>query len=99
MNTWQTKRLIEETLARVGSWDKINGKEVRISSENWGKVDVKGLGWLTYGKDQRGTRDIRVVQIVKKQINGKEVIRWDYLTDWRVAPNLVQESWKAPLPY
>jgi ABC-type branched-subunit amino acid transport system substrate-binding protein len=99
MNTWQTKRLIEETLARVGSWDKITGKEVRISSEKWGKVDVNGLGSLTYGKDQRGTRDVRVVQVMKKKVGGEDVIRWDYLTDWRKAPNLVKPEWQAALPY
>jgi hypothetical protein len=99
MNTWQTKRLIEETLKRVGSWDKVTAKEVRISSEQWGKVDVNGLGSLTYGKDQRGTRDVRVVQVVKKKVNGKDTIRWDYLTDWRKAPNLVKPEWQAALPY
>jgi ABC-type branched-subunit amino acid transport system substrate-binding protein len=99
MNTWQTKRLIEETLARVGSWDKITSKEVRITSESWGDVDVNGLGKLTYGKALRGTSDVRMAQVKKVKVDGKDVIRWDYVTDWRKAPFLVQKDWQEPLPY
>ncbi|MGD2125873.1 MAG: ABC transporter substrate-binding protein [Desulfobacteraceae bacterium] len=99
MNTWQTKRLIEETLARVGSWDKITAKEVRITSESWGDVDVHGLGSLTYGKNKRGTSDSRIAQVKKVKANGKEVIRWEYVTGWRKAPFLVPEEWQKPLPY
>jgi ABC-type branched-subunit amino acid transport system substrate-binding protein len=99
MNTWQTKRLIEETLKRVGSWDKVTAKEVRITSESWGKVDVNGLGSLTYGKNKRGTQDVRIAQVKKVKVNGKEVIRWDYVSDWRKAPFLVKEEWRAALPY
>ncbi|MGD9074921.1 MAG: ABC transporter substrate-binding protein [Desulfobacteraceae bacterium] len=99
MNTWQTKRLIEETLARVGSWDKITSKEVRITSEGWGKVDVNGLGTLTYGKNKRGTSDSRIAQVKKVKVNGKEVVRWEYVTGWRTAPFLVPAEWQKPLPY
>jgi hypothetical protein len=99
MNTWQTKRLIEETLARVGSWDKITSKEVRLTSEGWGKVDVNGLGTLTYGKNKRGTSDSRIAQVKKVKVNGKEVVRWEYVTGWRTAPFLVPAEWQKPLPY
>jgi ABC-type branched-subunit amino acid transport system substrate-binding protein len=99
MNTWQTKRLIEETLKRVGSWDKITAKEIRKSSESWGKVDVNGLGTLTYGKNKRGTQDVRIAQVKKVKVGGKDVIRWDYASDWKTAPFLVKDEWRAALPY
>lgn len=99
MNSWQTKKVLEETLARVGSWDKVTAKEVRKTSEGWKDVDVNGLGWLTYDKDKRGTNNIRVVKAQKVNGGGKDEIRWDYLTDWRKAPVLVPKDWQAPLPY
>ncbi|MEW6350942.1 MAG: ABC transporter substrate-binding protein [Thermodesulfobacteriota bacterium] len=99
MNTWQTKRVLEETLARVGSWDKITAAEVRKTSEGWKDVDVNGLGWLTYDKDKRGTQNVRIVQVKKSDDGGKEVVRWEYLTDWRKAPVLVPDKWRAALPY
>lgn len=99
MNTWQTKRLIEETLARVGSWDKLTAKEVRITSESWGDVDVNGLGSLTYGKNLRGTSDVRIAQVKKVKVDGKDVIRWEYVTGWQKAPFLVPQDWQTALSY
>jgi len=99
MNTWQTKKVIEETLKRVGSWDKVTSDEVRKTSESWGQVDVNGLGQLTYSKDKRGTPKARVLQVKKVNVGGKDVIRWEYVTDWRELPFLVKEEWRAPLPY
>lgn len=99
MNTWQTKKVIEETLKRVGSWDKVTAEEVRKTSEGWGDVDVNGLGTLTYGKDKRGTRNVRIVKVEKTNEGGKDVYRWNYLTDWRQAPFLVKKEWQAALPY
>lgn len=99
MNTWQTKRVVEETLARVGTWDKVTAAEVRKTSEGWGDVDVNGLGNLTYGKNLRGTSLSRIAQVKKVNVSGKEVIRWDYVTDWRKAPFLVPKEWQAALPY
>jgi len=99
MNTWQTKRVIEETLKRVGSWDKITPAEVRKTSEDWDKVDVNGLGNLVYGKNLRGTSDLRIVKVQKATVNGKEVYRWEYLTDWVKAPVLVPPDQLVALPY
>lgn len=99
MNTWQTKRVIEETLKRVGSWDKVTAAEVRKTSEAWGDVNVNGLGFLTYGKELRGTSNVRIVKVDKVKAAGKDVIRWNYLTDWRKAPVLVKKEWLVALPY
>lgn len=99
MNTWQTKKVMEDTLRRVGSWDKVTAEEVRKTSEGWGDVDVNGLGTLSYGKDKRGTSNMRVVKIDKVKVDGKDVYRWKYLTDWRKAPFLVKKEWQAALPY
>jgi ABC-type branched-subunit amino acid transport system substrate-binding protein len=99
MNTWQTKMVIEQTLDRVGSWDKVNAEQVRRTSEGWGKVDIMGLGTLTYGENKRGTQDVRIAQVKKVNVNGKEVVRWDYASDWMEAPFLVKDEWRAALPY
>lgn len=99
MNTMQTKKVVEETLARVGSWDKVTAAEIRRTSEQWGKVDIFGLGTMTYGKDKRGTSEVRVVQVQKVKVDGKDVIRWDYITDWRTVPSLVKKEWQKVLPY
>jgi hypothetical protein len=99
MNTWQTKKVIEDTLKRVGSWDKVTAEEVRKTSEGWGDVDVNGLGTLTYGLDKRGTSNVRVVKVNKTKVDGKDAYRWEYLTDWRQAPMLVKKEWQKALPY
>lgn len=99
MNTWQTKRVIEETLKRVGSWDKVTAAEVRKTSEGWGDVDVNGLGFLTYGPNLRGTSNVRIVKVDKVKAGDKDVIRWNYLTGWRKAPVLVKKEWLVALPY
>jgi len=99
MNTWQTKRVVEETLKRVGSFDKVTAAEVRKTSEGWGDVDVNGLGFLTYGKELRGTSNVRIAKVDKVKVDGKDVIRWNYLTGWRKAPVLVKKDWLVALPY
>jgi len=60
---------------------------------------VNGLGNLTYGKNLRGTSLSRIAQVKKVKVGGKDVIRWDYVTDWRKAPFLVPKDWQDPLPY
>ena len=99
MNTWQTKRVVEETLKRVGSWDKVTAPEIRKTSEGWGDVDVRGLGTLTYGKALRGTSDVKIVKVKKVKVDGKDVYRWEFVSDWKKAPVLVKKEWQAPLPY
>jgi hypothetical protein len=99
MNTWQTKMVIEQTLKRVGSWDKVTAKEVRKTSEGWGKVDIMGLGTMTYGRAKRGTQDVRIAQVKKVKVNGKDAVRWDYVSGWKKAPFLVKDEWREALPY
>ncbi len=99
MNTWMTKKVVEETLKRVGSWEKVTPEEIRKTSEGWGDVDIKGVGRLSYGKQQRGVSKARMVQVKKVNVGGKDVIRWDYLSDWREIPYLVEADWRTALPY
>jgi hypothetical protein len=42
---------------------------------------------------------VRIAQVKKVEVEGEEVIRWDYASDWRKAPFLVKEEWREPLPY
>jgi hypothetical protein len=99
MNTWMTKMVVEETLKRVGSWDKVTPVELRRTTEGWGKVDIKGLGRLDYGKSLRGSGEVRIIEVRKVKVDGKDVIRWEYATDWVKAPFLVPKKWQAALAY
>jgi len=88
MNVWQTKQAIEETLTRVGSWDKISPREIMLTLEGWHNVDINGLGRLNYSSTERAASILRVVQVR----NGK----WVPITDWRNAPDLAPAEWKKP---
>jgi len=99
MNMWMTKMVVEETLKRVGSWDKMTPVELRKTTEGWGKLDIKGLGRLDYGKSQRGSGEVRIIEVRKVKVDGKDVIRWEYATDWVKAPFLVPKKWQAALAY
>jgi branched-chain amino acid transport system substrate-binding protein len=100
MNTWQTKRVVEDTLKRFnGDWSKITPKNLRETAESWGKTDIMGIGTMAYSKDRRGATEVRVVQVQKVRVNGKQKNRWVPITDWRNAPNLTPGKWRKPLGY
>lgn len=88
MNMWQTKQSVEETLVRVGSWDRVTPHEIMLTLEKWTDMNITGLGRLNYSETDRAARSVRVVQVK----DGK----WQPATDWRAAPDLVPEEWKKP---
>jgi len=88
MNMWQTKMVVEETLSRVGTWDKLTPEEIMLTLENWHDVDVYGLGRVNYSRSERGARIMRIVQVK----DGK----WVPVTDWRKAPDLTPPEWNKP---
>src|SRR4030042_3222723 len=67
MNTWQTKMVVEQTLKRVGKWEKLTPAEFRKTAETWKKVDINGLGIMEYGLNQRGVTESRIVQAQKEK--------------------------------
>jgi ABC-type branched-subunit amino acid transport system substrate-binding protein len=99
MNTWQTKMVVEQTLKRVGKWEKVTAPEIRKTTESWGQFDIKGLGRVDYGKNKRGVGVQRVCEVRKAKVGGQDVIRWEYASDWMSAPYLVPKKWQEPLPY
>jgi ABC-type branched-subunit amino acid transport system substrate-binding protein len=99
MNTWQTKMVVEQTLKRVGKWEKVTAPEIRRTTESWGKFDIMGLGRVDYGKNKRGVGVQRVCEVKKVKVGGQDVIRWEYASDWMSAPYLVPPKWQEPLPY
>jgi ABC-type branched-subunit amino acid transport system substrate-binding protein len=99
MNTWQTKMVVEQTLKRVGKWEKVTPTELRKTAETWKKVDINGLGIMEYGLNQRGVTESRIVQVQKVKVGDKEELRWVALTDMRKVPRLVPPEWEKPLPY
>jgi len=99
MNTWQTKMVVEQTLKKVGKWEKVTAAEIRKTTESWGKFDIMGLGRVDYGKNKRGVGIQRVCEVKKVKVGGQDVIRWEYASDWMSAPHLVPPKWQEPLPY
>lgn len=99
MNTWQTKMVVEQTLKRVGKWEKVTPAELRRTSESWGKVDINGLGVMFYGPNQRGATESKIVQVQKVKAGDKEEMRWVPVTDWRKVPRLVPPDWEKALAY
>jgi branched-chain amino acid transport system substrate-binding protein len=86
MNMLATKRVIEESLARLGNWEKINPQEIIATLEGWQEVDIDGLCRLNYGPQRRGAGKIRIVQVQ----GGK----WVPVTPWRQTPRLVPGEWR-----
>lgn len=86
MNIFQTKKAIEDTLVRVGSWEKITPQELLATLETWHDVDIEGLGKLNYSPTRRASGSIRIVQVQ----GGK----WVAVTPWRQAPRLVPGEWR-----
>jgi ABC-type branched-subunit amino acid transport system substrate-binding protein len=99
MNMMQTKAVYEDTLKRVGTWDKITAVELRKTSESWEDLDVGGLGKVSYSKKKRGVQVVRIAKVMKVKVNGKDVIRWEYIGGWRKVPSMIPDKWKEPLRY
>jgi hypothetical protein len=89
MEAFMVKAAVEETLKRVGRWDRITPRELVTSIETWGTRDIKGLGRVTYSKDSRDGKSSRIAAVR----DGK----WVPLTDWRQGPQLVPKDWLKPV--
>jgi len=84
------KEAIEETLVRVGSWDKVTSREVRLTMEGddwWGR-DVYGMIVTNYSPTSRDPKTVRIMQVQ----NGK----WKSISGLFEAKNLVPEEWMQP---
>jgi hypothetical protein len=42
---------------------------------------------------------LRICEVRKVKVDGRDVIRWEYATDWVKAPFLVPKKWQAALAY
>ncbi|NIS63479.1 MAG: ABC transporter substrate-binding protein [Proteobacteria bacterium] len=84
------KEAIEETLVRVGSWDKITSREVRLTMEgkDWWSRNVKGMIVTNYSPRDRDPKTVRIMQVR----DGK----WTSITDLFEVKNLVPEEWQKP---
>jgi len=89
MEAFMVKSAVEETLKRVGRWDRITPRELVTSIEAWGSRDIKGLGRVTYSKDSRDGKSARIAAVR----DGK----WVPLTPWRQGPQLVPKDWLKPI--
>jgi ABC-type branched-subunit amino acid transport system substrate-binding protein len=89
MEAYMVKFAIEETLKRVGRWERITPRELIATIESWGTRDIKGLGRVTYSKDSRDAKTARIAGVR----DGK----WVPLTGWRPGPQLVPKEWLKPV--
>ena len=89
MEAFMVKSAVEETLKRVGRWDRITPRELVTSIEAWGSRDIRGLGRVTYSKDSRDGKSARIAAVR----DGK----WVPLTPWRQGPQLVPKDWLKPV--
>jgi ABC-type branched-subunit amino acid transport system substrate-binding protein len=89
MEAFMIKAVVEETLKRVGRWDRVTPRELIASIETWGTRDIRGLGRVTYAKDSRDAKTARIA--------GVRDGRWVALSDWRQGPQLVPRDWLKPL--
>lgn len=90
LETFIYKAAIEETLVRVGSWDKVDAREIRLTLESpdyWMR-DFRGLATVRYGPSNRDPGLLRLVTVE----NGK----WKGFTDWFEPESLVPEPWTEP---
>lgn len=84
------KEAVEETLVRVGSWDKVTSREIRLTMEgkDWWDRNVKGMVVTNYSPTDRDPKTVRIMQVN----SGK----WASITDLFVVQNLVPDEWRKP---
>jgi len=82
------KDVIEDTLVRVGSFDKITAREVRLTMETYTNHDVRGMSPATYGPTERGITRARIVEVR----NGV----WAPIVDWFEIPISAPSEWRQP---
>ena len=90
LETFTYKEAVEETLLRVGSWDKVTSREIRLTMEGddwWGR-NVRDMITVNYSPTNRDPVTVRIVEVQ----NGE----WVPITDWFEAPVLVPEEWTKP---
>ncbi|HEX76574.1 MAG TPA: ABC transporter substrate-binding protein [Dehalococcoidia bacterium] len=83
------KECIETTLQRVGSWDKITSREIRLTLETWNDKNIRGMVTFNYSPTTRGVGKARVVEVR----NGK----WTPTVDWFDVPISAPPEWRQPI--
>ncbi|MBA7607734.1 hypothetical protein ES703_14900 [subsurface metagenome] len=84
------KEAVEQTLVRVGSWDKVDSREVRLTMEGddwWGR-NIRDMIVTNYGPRDRDPKTVRIMQVQ----NGK----WVPITDLFEVKCLVPDEWREP---
>jgi ABC-type branched-subunit amino acid transport system substrate-binding protein len=90
LEAFMYKEAVEETLVRVGSWDKVTSREIRLTMEGkdwWGR-NVKGMIVTNYSPRDRDPKTVRIMQVR----DGK----WTAITDLFEVKNLVPKEWREP---
>lgn len=90
LEAFMYKEAIEETLVRVGSWDKVTSREIRLTMEGkdwWGR-NVKGMIVTNFSPRDRDPKTVRIMQVR----DGK----WTAISDLFEVKCLVPDEWRKP---
>ena len=90
LETFMYKEAVEETLVRVGSWDKVTSREVRLTmeGEDWWGRRVYDMIVTNYGPRDRDPKTVRIMEVQ----DGK----WVSITDLFEVKCLVPDEWREP---
>jgi len=90
MEVFMYKEAVEETLVRVGSWDKVTSREIRLTmeGEDWWGRNIYGMTVTNFSPTSRDPKTVRIMQVQ----NGK----WVGISDLFEAKNLVPPDWMQP---
>ena len=81
---------IEETLVRLGSWDQVNSREVRLTmeGEDWWGRSVKDMIVTNYSPTDRDPKTVRMMQVQDGE--------WVCISDLFEVKCLVPPEWAEP---
>jgi len=88
LNMWFARRAFEETLNKMGSWDKVTTKEIMLTLESWQNINIAGMGKFHFTSILRAPLIMRVIQVQ----NGE----WVPVTEWINGKNLAPKEWLKP---
>ncbi|TET17740.1 MAG: ABC transporter substrate-binding protein [Dehalococcoidia bacterium] len=84
------KEAIEETLVRLGSWDQVTSREIRLTmeGEDWWDRNIRDMWVTNFSPTNRDPITVRIMQVQ----DGK----WIAITDLFTVKVLVPDEWLQP---
>lgn len=86
---FMAKEVIEATLVRVGSFDKITAREIRLTMETYSDFSIRGMITVNYTPTTRGVGKARIVEVQSGA--------WAPVVDWFEVPIGAPPEWRQPI--